>query len=55
MLPLAADCTNPDWQFMGEYMRRKETLLLKPAVEKLCKRLIHKEILGGDCPKTIAT
>ena len=41
------DCTNPDWQFMEEYMRRKETLLLKPAVEKLCKRLIHKEILGG--------
>lgn len=36
-----------DWQFMEEYMRRKETLLLKPAVEKLCKRLIHKEILGG--------
>ena len=34
MLPLAADCTNPDWQFMEEYMRRKETLLLKPAVEK---------------------
>lgn len=36
-----------DWQFMEEYMRRKETLLLKSAVEKLCKRLIHKEILGG--------
>lgn len=52
MLPLAADCTNPDWQFMEEYMRRKETLLLKPAVEKLCKRLIHKEILGGGRPKT---
>lgn len=36
-----------DWQFMEEYMRRKENLLLKPAIEKLCKRLIHKEILGG--------
>lgn len=36
-----------DWQFMEEYMRRKETLLLKPAVEQLCKRLIHKEISGG--------
>lgn len=47
MLPLGADYANPDWQFMEEYMRRKETLLLKPAVEKLCKRLIHKEILGG--------
>ena len=32
-----------DWQFMEEYMRRKETILLKPAVENLCKRLIHKE------------
>ena len=46
LLPVTED-NSPDWQFMEEYMRRKETLLLKPAVEKLCKRLIHKEILGG--------
>ena len=46
LLPITED-NSPDWQFMEEYMRRKETLLLKPAVEKLCKRLIHKEILGG--------
>ena len=46
LLPVTEDCS-PDWQFMEEYMRRKETILLKPAVEKLCKRLIHKEILGG--------
>ena len=46
LLPVAED-NSPDWQFMEEYMRKKETLLLKPAVEKLCKRLIHKEILGG--------
>lgn len=46
LLPVTEDNT-PNWQFMEEYMRRKETLLLKPAVEKLCKRLIHKEILGG--------
>lgn len=36
-----------DWEFMEDYMRRKETLLLKPAVEQLCKRLINKEISGG--------
>ena len=46
LLPVTED-NSPDWQFMEEYMRGKETLLLKPAVEKLCKRLIHKEILGG--------
>lgn len=37
----------PDWAFMDAFMRQKEQKLLKPAVEKLCKRLIHKEILGG--------
>ena len=47
ILLLVTEDNSPDWQFMEEYMRRKETLLLKPAVEKLCKRLIHKEILGG--------
>lgn len=46
LLPVTED-NSPHWQFMEEFMRRKETLLLKPAVEKLCKRLIHKEILGG--------
>lgn len=46
LLPVTDD-NSPNWQFMEEYMRKKETLLLKPAVEKLCKRLIHKEILGG--------
>ena len=46
LLPVTED-NSPNWQFMEEYMHKKETLLLKPAVEKLCKRLIHKEILGG--------
>lgn len=36
-----------DWQFMEEYMRKKEILLLKPTIEKLCKQLIHREALGG--------
>lgn len=46
LLPVTEE-NSPNWQFMEEYMRKKEILLLKPAVEKLCKRLIHKEILGG--------
>ena len=36
-----------DWKFMEEYMRQKETILLKPAIEQLCKRLICQEISGG--------
>lgn len=36
-----------DWEFMEDYMRKKEILLLKPAVEQLCKRLINKEISVG--------
>lgn len=46
LLPVT-DEDSPDWQFMEEYMRRKEILLLKPTIEKLCKQLIHRETLGG--------
>ena len=46
LLPVT-DEDSPDWQFMEEYMRRKEILLLKPTIEKLCKLLIHREKLGG--------
>ena len=46
LLPVT-DKDSPDWQFMEEYMRRKEILLLKPTIEKLCKLLIHREKLGG--------
>ena len=46
LLPVT-DEDSPDWQFMEEYMRRKEILLLKPTIEKLCKLLIHRENLGG--------
>ena len=52
LLPVTED-NSPDWQFMEEYMRRKETLLLKPAVEKLCNRLIQKEISGEAVRKPI--
>lgn len=51
LLPVT-DEDSPDWQFMEEYMRRKEILLLKPTIEKLCKQLIQRETLGGGCPKT---
>lgn len=46
LLPVT-DEDSPDWQFMEEYMRRKEILLLKPTIEKLCKQLILRENLGG--------
>lgn len=47
MLPLNADATSPDWQFMEEYMKQKEQLILKPTIDKLCKQLIINNILGG--------
>lgn len=37
----------PDWQFMEEYMRMKESQILKPIINKLCKCLIDREMLGG--------
>ena len=46
LLPVT-DEDSPDWQFMEEYMRRKEILLLKPTIEKLCKQLILRENLEG--------
>lgn len=46
LLPVT-DEDSPDWQFMEEYMRRKEILLLKPAIEKLCKQLKTQRDLGG--------
>lgn len=38
---------NPDWAFMENYMRNKETKLLKPIIDALCNRLITNE-LGGN-------
>ena len=42
LLPVT-DEDSPDWQFMEEYMRRKEILLLKPAVKAFKKRLNANE------------
>ena len=47
MLPLNEETTAPDWQFMEDYMKQKEQQILKPTIEKLCKRLIIKNILMG--------
>lgn len=44
LLPVTADGT-PDWQYMEEYMRQKEQAILKPAVEKLCWRIINNNLL----------
>lgn len=46
MLPVTAD-SSIDFQFMEEYMRNKEQIILKYALEKLCKRLIINELTGG--------
>ena len=46
LLPIKEDLSI-DWQFMEDYMRKKEKEILKPTIEKLCKRLIINEILGG--------
>ena len=35
-----------DWQFMEDYMKAKEQQILKPTIERLCKRLIYNEIIG---------
>lgn len=47
MLPLDLTETVPDWQFMEDYMKQTEQQLLKPTLEKLCKRLIINNIRGG--------
>jgi len=48
MLPLAADCKTPDWQFMEAYMRQKEQELLNKAVQFFKDKPNVKEIkIGG--------
>lgn len=46
ILPITAE-QEPDWQFMEEYMKQVERKILKPTIERLCKRLIISDILGG--------
>ena len=46
ILPVTAEKI-PDWQFMEDYMKQKEQQILKPTIERLCKRLIINDILWG--------
>ena len=46
MLPATIEGT-PDWQFMEAYMKQQEQAILKPTIERLCKRLITNELMGG--------
>ena len=43
LLPITADGT-PDWLFMEEYMKQKESQILKPTIDKLCNQLIINEL-----------
>ena len=46
LLPITSEGL-PDWQFMEDYMKQKEQQILKPTLDKLCKRLINNELMGG--------
>lgn len=46
LLPVTSD-KHPDWQFMEDYMREQEMLLLKPAIESISNRLNISKIGGG--------
>lgn len=46
MLPVTAN-QQPDYQFMEDYMREQEKIILKPAIEKLCNQLIISNLGGG--------
>lgn len=38
----------PAWDFMEKFMHEKETNILKSTISKLCTRLIHNELTGGN-------
>lgn len=48
MLPLNEGETVPDWAFMEAYMKQKEQQILKPTIDRLCKRLIINTIIRHD-------
>lgn len=41
------DSAEIDFRFMTSFMKQKEQQILKPTIERLCKRLIENDILGG--------
>lgn len=46
LLPIQSNNTI-DWGFMEAYMKQKERQILKPTIERLCKRLKISDIPGG--------
>lgn len=46
LLPIQSNNTI-DWGFMEAYMKQKERQILKPTIERLCKRLIISDISEG--------
>lgn len=46
LLPIQSNNTI-DWGFMEAYMKQKERQILKPTIERLCKRLIISDMSGG--------
>lgn len=47
MLPVTENEEIPDWEFMNDFQRAKEQKILKPTIERLCKRLKTSNIIGG--------
>lgn len=48
LLPIN-DKNEPDYAYMEAYMRAKEQEILKPTIDRLCKRLKTSKIIGGGC------
>ena len=46
LLPATAEGT-PDWEFMEDYMKQKEQQILKPTIERLCKKANNQRYTGG--------
>lgn len=47
MLPITENGMMPDWDFMHDFQFNREQEILKPTLERLCKRLIISELVGG--------
>jgi hypothetical protein len=50
MLPVTENGMMPDWDFMHDFQFNTEQEILKPTLERLCKRLIISELVGGVNP-----
>jgi hypothetical protein len=50
MLPVTENGMMPDWDFMHDFQFNTEQEILKTTLERLCKRLIISELVGGVNP-----